>query len=177
VSPLAGAPGDAAGGAAAPAADAGDPRLDRATPLKPGDAVAAIIVVDGQYLLQLRDNKHGIFFPACWGCFGGGVEARESREQALARELQEELQLDAEPQAFRYFSRFDFDLSFAGLSPIWRYFYELELSRAVIPKLRLGEGSAMQLFDAAAILTGAIPLTPYDGFGLWLHINRARLIS
>ena len=46
------------------------------SPLHPGDAVAAIIVFDnGKYLLQLRDDKPGIFFPAHWGLFSGGVDA------------------------------------------------------------------------------------------------------
>jgi ADP-ribose pyrophosphatase YjhB (NUDIX family) len=152
-----------------------DPRLDISTPLKPANAVAAIIVVGGDYLLQLRDNKHGIFFPAHWGCFGGAAETEETREEALVRELREELAVVLEPQNFRYFTRFEFDLSFAGLALIWRHFYEVEFAPSRLADLRLQEGSAMQLFSAAEILTAAISLTPYDSFALWFHINRGRL--
>ena len=156
---------------------AADPRLDRHTPLTPGNAVAAILTIGDAYLLQLRDRKRGIFFPDHWGCFGGGVEPGESLERALIRELNEELDLEIDPGAVRYFTRFDFDLGFAGLPPIWRYFYEIALPPAVLPSLRLGEGSDMRVFAAEAILTNAIALTPYDAFALWFHINRGRLVS
>lgn len=152
-----------------------DLRLDTSTPLKPANAVAAIIVMGGDYLLQLRDNKQGIFFPAHWGCFGGAPEAGETREEALVRELYEELAIVLEPAIFRYFTRFEFDLSFAGLAPIWRYFYEIELAASRLADLRLQEGSAMQLFSADEVLTATVPLTPYDSFALWFHINRGRL--
>jgi 8-oxo-dGTP pyrophosphatase MutT (NUDIX family) len=155
--------------------DGDDPRLDRITPLTPGNAVAAILTVEGSYLLQLRDDKRGIFFPAHWGCFGGGVEQGETLEIGLARELDEELSLKLAPDAIRYFTRFDMDLAFAGLAPIWRYFYEIELKRGVLSTLTLGEGREMRLFSPEAILGGAIDITPYDAFALWFHINRSRL--
>jgi 8-oxo-dGTP pyrophosphatase MutT (NUDIX family) len=154
-----------------------DPKLDLTTPLRPGNAVAAIITVEGAYLLQLRDNKRGIFFPAHWGCFGGAVEPGESNELALARELHEELGAAFPPASFRYFTRFDFDLGFAGLAPIWRYFYEIELGSGTLGHLRLQEGAGMQLYPPAEILSGAILLTPYDAFALWFHINRRRLTA
>lgn len=154
-----------------------DTRLDRVTPLKPSNAVAAILLMDGKYLLQLRDRKRGIFFPNHWGCFGGGAEPGENLDQALMRELGEELGLELASEEARYFTRFDFDLGFAGLAPIWRYFYEIDLPPAIMPKLRLGEGSDMRLFPADAILTSAVTLTPYDAFALWFHINRNRLVG
>jgi 8-oxo-dGTP pyrophosphatase MutT (NUDIX family) len=156
---------------------ADDPRLDLSIPLRPGNAVAAVIVVEGQYLLQLRDAKRGIFFPSHWGCFGGGVDPGETVEQTLARELEEELGLKMAGGTMRYFSRFDFGLDFAGLDPIWRIFYEITISAAAMATLSLGEGSEMRLFPAAAILTQQIPITPYDAFALWMHINRSRLVG
>ena len=152
-----------------------DPRLDVATPLTPGDAVAAIIVVDGQYLLQLRDAKRGIFFPGVWGCFGGGVEGGEGELDALARELREEIGWSPAPSAVRRFTRFDFDLAFADLDPVWRVFFEIAAPGDLMRTLQLREGAGVDLFTPDAILTGAIPLTPYDAFALWLHINRRRL--
>jgi 8-oxo-dGTP pyrophosphatase MutT (NUDIX family) len=154
-----------------------DPRLDLSVPLRPGNAVAAIIVVEGQYLLQLRDAKPGIFFPAHWGCFGGGVDPGENAEQALFRELEEELGARIGAGNTRYFSRFEFGLDFAGLKPIWRIFYEVTLDKKAMAALSLGEGADMRLFPTAAILTHQIPLTPYDAFALWMHINKSRLVG
>lgn len=91
------------------------------------------------------------------------------------RELAEELALKLDLQAMRYFTRFDFDLGFAGLPAIWRYFYEIKLERAALSNLTLHEGVRMQLFSPEAILTGAVQITPYDAFALWFHINRDRL--
>lgn len=152
-----------------------DYRLDCATPLKPGNAVGAIITVQEQYLLQLRDNVRGIFFPGHWGCFGGGIEPGEKPEEALRRELKEELDLAIDPVEAKEFTRFDFDLGFAGLRPIWRLIYEIRLVPARLAGLRVLEGAAMRLFPSDAILASTVPITPYDSFALWLHINRQRL--
>jgi len=157
--------------------DRRDPRLDLTRPLRPANAVAAIILVDGSYLLQLRDNVSGIFFPGHWGCFGGASDPGETLEQALARELREELGLDLPAAELRYFTRFDFDLSFAGLTVIWRYFYEVELAPSRLADLHLQEGADMRLFSADELLLGRMQVAPYDAFALWFHINRGRLRS
>ena len=154
-----------------------DHRLDTTTTLTPGNAVAAIIVIGGKYLLQLRDDIAGIFFPAHWGCFGGGIEPHETREDALVRELHEELDLRVAPSALRYFTRFEFDFSFMGMGSLSRDFYEIELGAGDLPRMRVQEGAAMRLFDPKDLLAGPEPLAPYDGFALWLHINRERLKS
>ncbi len=46
----------------------------------------------GQVLLQHRDDNEYTVFPGYWGLFGGGVEAGESLEEALDREIWEELE-------------------------------------------------------------------------------------
>lgn len=152
-----------------------DPRFDVTTPLVPGNAVAALITIGGRYLLQLRDNKPGIFFPARWGCFGGALEAGEAEELALARELHEEIGIELSPALLHYFSRIVSDYSFVGHGRVSRSFYEIELTTQQLDLLCLREGAAMQTFDVREILTSAIPLTPTDGYALWLHINQARL--
>jgi 8-oxo-dGTP diphosphatase len=48
-----------------------------------------------QYLMQLRDNIPGIVYPGHWGFFGGHLEPGEAPEQALRRELVEEIEYEA----------------------------------------------------------------------------------
>ncbi len=46
--------------------------------------------------MQLRDNIPGIVYPGCWGFFGGHIEADETPEVAVRRELKEEIGYVAE---------------------------------------------------------------------------------
>lgn len=61
----------------------------------------------GRVLLQLRDDKPEIPFPNCWSTFGGALEPGETPEQAIVREIEEEL--DYELVDFEYFGNFPFD--------------------------------------------------------------------
>ncbi len=60
--------------------------------------VATALLFDGnnKLLIYLRDDKPGISFPGYWDLFGGRVEPGETPEQALVRELKEELNIDVE---------------------------------------------------------------------------------
>lgn len=46
---------------------------------------------DGKLLIYLRDDKPTIAFPNHWDLFGGFIEDGETVEQALVREIEEEL--------------------------------------------------------------------------------------
>jgi len=136
------------------------------------NAVVAIIVLDdGRYLMQLRDDKPRIFYPDCWGLFGGGVEAGEEPEAALRRELMEELAL--EPGALTYFTRMDFDFQRFGAGTLYRIYYEVPLAAAALPSLRLGEGRLMEPLVLGDILVDK-RVVPYDAFALWLHYADGR---
>lgn len=57
--------------------------------------VGSILLNDkGEVLLQLRDDKPELRYPNHWTFFGGAVEDGESPDEAIARELMEELELD-----------------------------------------------------------------------------------
>jgi len=55
------------------------------------EVVKAVIFKDHKYLLQLRDNDPAISYPNTWSFFGGEVDEGEKFEEALKRELEEEL--------------------------------------------------------------------------------------
>lgn len=53
--------------------------------------VSAIVVANGKVLLLLRDDNPEIRDPSCWQLPGGGVEDGETPDEAIKRELQEEI--------------------------------------------------------------------------------------
>jgi 8-oxo-dGTP diphosphatase len=64
--------------------------------------IAAIILENdkGEFLLYLRDNKPDIPFPNHWDLIGGHIEEGETPEQALVREVKEELDIDLKDYSF-----------------------------------------------------------------------------
>ena len=69
--------------------------------------IAQVLLFDRRHrlLIYLRDDKPGIPFPNHWDLFGGHVEAGETPEQALVREVKEELGVElADWEFFRAYS-------------------------------------------------------------------------
>ncbi len=68
--------------------------------------IAAIILEnrEGEFLFYMRDDKPGIPFPAHWDLIGGHVEQGETPEQALVREVKEELDFDL--KEYRFFKKY-----------------------------------------------------------------------
>jgi 8-oxo-dGTP pyrophosphatase MutT (NUDIX family) len=133
--------------------------------LTPGDAVAALIVLDdGRYLMQLRDQKPGIFYPGHWGLFGGALDPGESVEAALTRELEEELGLEG--ASGRYVT--DLTFAFGHFGRIVRHFYEVRIPAAELSRLTIREGREMRPFAAHDILTQP-RVVAYDSFAIWMH--------
>jgi 8-oxo-dGTP diphosphatase len=64
--------------------------------------IAAIILENdkGEILLYLRDNRPDIPFPNHWDLIGGHVEEGETPEEALVREVKEELDIDLTDYTF-----------------------------------------------------------------------------
>ena len=147
--------------------------LDATEPLIAADAVAALLVLDdGRYLMQLRDEKPMIFYPGHWGLFGGGVEPGETPKEALFRELDEELAL--RPERAEFFTRFDFDLTAFGQKKVFRLIYEVPITAGEAAAVVLGEGAAVAALTAEDLLVDK-RMTPYDAFAVWMHHARGRL--
>jgi len=131
------------------------------------DAAAALIILDdGRYLMQLRDDKPGIFYPNHWGLFGGAIEEKEDAEIALRRELQEEIAYNVDEMT--YFTRMDFGFEMLGGKSSKRLFYEVRMPATALRGLRLGEGHAMSAMAVDEILLEH-RVVPYDSFAIWLH--------
>jgi 8-oxo-dGTP pyrophosphatase MutT (NUDIX family) len=147
--------------------------LSSQAPLAAGDAAAALLVLeDGRYLMQLRDDLPHIWYPGHWGLFGGSVDRGEDEVAALRRELREEL--DLEMSDARLFVRFQFDLTPMGLGQYVRAYYEVPIALAAFDCLVLREGADMRAMPGDEAL--ALPrISPYDAFALFLHHQRARL--
>lgn len=65
----------------------------------------ALIYQKGRFLMQLRDNIPTILYPGIWGLFGGHLEPGESPEDAVTREIQEEINyLVEQPKLFGRYS-------------------------------------------------------------------------
>jgi 8-oxo-dGTP pyrophosphatase MutT (NUDIX family) len=134
------------------------------------DAAAAIIVdEEGRYLMQLRDDKAGIFYPDHWGLFGGAIEPGEDGETALRRELVEELGWPA--GELTPFTTMDFGFDALGAGRAIRFYYEVRMPASDVPGLVLGEGQSLEVMAAPEILLNK-RVVPYDSFAVWLHYAR-----
>ena len=60
-------------------------------PTTPKEMTHAVLLVNGAYVLQLRDDIPGIAARGMWALFGGALEDGEPPEVGLRREILEEL--------------------------------------------------------------------------------------
>lgn len=130
-----------------------------------------------RYLLQHREDRHGVSFPNCWGLFGGACEDGESAAEALRRELLEELSLEIisyEPLLTCTYDRWFEDRRTR------RAFFNIEITAAQARKIILGEGQGMAWLRFEEIMARADQVVPYDLSVIALHnrdIKRAGFLG
>jgi 8-oxo-dGTP diphosphatase len=135
------------------------------------DSVAAIIwqAPGPRYLLQHREDRTDIAYANWWSLFGGALEAGESAQQALRREMIEELGLHISD--FSLFISCTFDLRFATLRER-KTFFDVEITRPEAEKLTLKEGQGMAWLRFDEMVARAEQVVPYDLGALALHYAR-----
>jgi 8-oxo-dGTP pyrophosphatase MutT (NUDIX family) len=111
---------------------------------KPAEVAIAILYRQNKFLLQLRDNIPNILYPGHWAFFGGHMEPGETPEEALKRELLEEISyVPPNPTLFDYYPD-DYAVRHVFYAPL-----EVELDQLV-----LGEGWDMDLLTTEEIRLG-----------------------
>lgn len=124
------------------------------------EVAIAILYQRGQFLMQLRDDIPNIVNPGKWGFFGGHIEAGETPEVALVREVEEEIGYVIET-AFEKVGAF-------ATEQVIRHVFAVPLIPEV-SQLQLKEGWDLALVSPEAIAAGAqystaaqqiIPLIP-----------------
>ena len=110
------------------------------------EVALAMLQRDGRWLMQLRDEIPNLVAPGCWGLFGGHLDPGETPEQALRRELLEEISW--QPPA----------LELVMVHHIHRRTAHVFLSELSVPleQLQLLEGQDLGLVSPEDLLAGSI---------------------
>ena len=103
----------------------------------------AILILDGNYILQLRDDKSTIAAAGQWALFGGRINVRETPLQSIKREVYEELSI--EPPEYGYLWFTDYFESFEK-TVIRTWFFASDVT-AAWPGQKLREGEAVRAFE------------------------------
>ena len=116
--------------------------------------VKALVVYDKKMLLILRDNIPMIPYPNTWNLPGGGVEDGEGADEALRRELMEEISVIP-----KHIERMGFE-QYPDDKAVIRYLIRIDKDEK--KRLKLGdEGQEMQFFSIDETI--ALPLSHYIG--------------
>ena len=113
----------------------------------------AILLLDGKYVLQLRDDKPNIIAPGQWSLFGGSIQEGETARQSVVREIFEELSV--QPPHYTYLWHIDYIAEYEKeMTRSW--FFEADVSM-VWPEHILKEGQALGVFEYKETMNLVMP--------------------
>lgn len=101
-----------------------------------------ILLLEGRYILQLRDDKPDIAAPGQWSLFGGMIAADETPLKCIQREIFEELSI--QPMGFQYLWFIDYFAEFEQ-ERIRSWFFSADV-KDIWPKHKLIEGQDVGIF-------------------------------
>lgn len=129
--------------------------------------VAAVIYTqDGRYLMQLRDDKPGLPLRDHWAFFGGEVESGEAPENAILREVEEELAF--RPNNCSWFHEAVYILPLHGGGVVRKAYYLVAIKPEEVDYMALCEGADLKLMNVDEILT-LNRVAPWDLSVVLLH--------
>ena len=138
-------------------------------------AAAVLWTRDGRYLMQRRDDKPGLLLRDHWAAFGGSVDAGESGEAAIRRELVEELEFTAGEVAF--LTELTISLPLPS-GPRWdrMSFYAVPVMPDEVGRMVLHEGQEKRLLTVAELLAEG-RVAPWDLAAVLIHARGQALFA
>lgn len=133
---------------------------------------AVLYTKSGHYLLQLRDDKPGLPLRDHWAFFGGEVDPGENPEDAVIREVEEELNFH--PNNCIWFHEAVYVLPLHHRNVVRKAYYLIQIENEEIASMVLCEGSDFKLLSVNEIL-GLERVAPWDLSVVLLH-SRERTI-
>jgi len=113
----------------------------------------AILLLDGKYVLQLRDDKPNIAAPGQWSLFGGLIQDGETAHQSVAREIFEELSI--QPFQYDFLWHIDYIAEYEK-EMIRSWFFEADVSMIWSEHI-LREGQATGIFNHKETMNLVMP--------------------
>lgn len=114
-------------------------------------SVGAVLVNSrGQILLQQREDKPELLFPGHWSTFGGAVEPDETPDEAVQRELLEEIELSP---ALTLWQTFEHKYVYRGRPTVVEQFMYYGAVALEADQIALNEGKALGFFSRSDLDT------------------------
>jgi len=113
--------------------------------------VSIIVFYDNKHRILLQERKKISKFGEKWGFFGGGMDKKETPEQALKREIKEELNYNLKKSEFKFFKKYGprlLNVKFKSHTYFRLITYFVFISKCPkLSKFKQAEGNNMKFFS------------------------------